>query len=85
MGQTYSRYSGQAGRMSLVSRQAVLKWIVEYIDTHPYPPTTREIRDGLGLKSTSTVWYHLEELQKTGHIVRTAGVSRGIRVTKSAA
>lgn len=40
------------------------------------PPSVREICDGTGFKSTSTVHYHLKALEKLGYITRKAGLTR---------
>jgi repressor LexA len=63
-------------------QQAVLKYIVRYIKTHGYPPTIREIRSHLGIKSLRGVTVHLEALERKGYIQRYKG-SRSIRVLKS--
>lgn len=33
-----------------------------------YPPTTRELMDGAGYRSSSTVWYHLLALKGRGYV-----------------
>lgn len=35
-----------------------------------HPPSIREIRDAVGLTTTSTVVYHLERLERLGYIKR---------------
>ena len=56
--------------------------LIEYIDEHGYPPTTREIGEMVGLKSTSSVHAHLQRLLKEGKIETDAGlgVPRAIRI-----
>ena len=49
-----------------------------------YPPTIREIGDQCGISSTSVVNYYLDQLQELGYIERDQGVSRGIRLVKTA-
>ena len=63
-------------------REAMVSSIVEYIATHGYAPTVREIGDMVGLKSTSTTQHHLEILRKEGKIETDAGFNspRAIRV-----
>lgn len=58
--------------------------IYEFVKSHlreeGIPPTVDEIRLHLGLVSTNGVHKHLQALEKKGAIIRTPGVSRGIRV-----
>ena len=63
-------------------RKAILKYIINYIQKHGYPPTVREIGDGVGLKSTSTVQNHLTIMLDEGMIERDGKISspRAIRV-----
>jgi repressor LexA len=57
--------------MSLPKRQQeVLDFLVAYIRDHGYAPSIEEIGDALGMRSTSTVAYHLEALTKKGLIIR---------------
>ncbi|MFC5288723.1 transcriptional repressor LexA [Actinokineospora guangxiensis] len=55
---------------------AVRDWVVE----HGYSPSTREIADAVGLRSTSTVSRHLALLEDHGFIRRGTAVSRPIDV-----
>ncbi|HIG75099.1 MAG TPA: LexA family transcriptional regulator [Bacteroidetes bacterium] len=58
--------------------------IYEFVRAHlrdeGIPPTVDEIRQHLGLVSTNGVHKHLLALERKGVIVRTPGVSRGIKV-----
>lgn len=69
---------------SLSQRQ---KRILDYIGRHTqekgYPPTVREIGEGVGLRSSSTVHSHLKALQNLGYIVRDAALTRAIRLADS--
>lgn len=57
--------------MSLPKRQQdVLDFLVAYIRDHGYAPSIEEIGDALGMRSTSTVAYHLDALTKKGLIIR---------------
>lgn len=49
-------------------QKKVYKFLVEYITEHLYAPSIREICDGCGYYSTSTVAAHLVRLQKKGLI-----------------
>lgn len=64
------------------ARKAILKYIIDYIQKHGYPPTVREIGDGVGLKSTSTVQNHLTIMLDEGMIESDGKISspRAIRV-----
>lgn len=57
--------------MTLPKRQQeVLDFLVAYIRDHGYAPSIEEIGETLGMRSTSTVAYHLEALTKKGLIIR---------------
>ncbi len=43
-----------------------LDWIIGYMLEKGYPPTVREIGEGLGYGSTSTVFNHLNHMQELG-------------------
>ena len=62
------------------NRQRVYNFIVEFITSNGYSPSMREIRDGVGLKSTSTVYNHLLILEKLGNIHMEQGKTRTISV-----
>jgi repressor LexA len=63
----------------LTARQRqVLAFITEFIDTHGYPPTQREIASHLEINGTLGVMRHLHHLEKKGYLTKTAGSSRGI-------
>lgn len=47
-------------------QQEIFDFIVRYIRENLYPPTVREIGDGVGLKSTSSVFAHLRTMAKKG-------------------
>ncbi len=47
---------------------AVYEYIVKYMMEHQYSPAVREIGDGVGFKSTSTVFVHLKALRESGLI-----------------
>lgn len=54
----------------------IKEWVVEY----GYAPSTREIGERVGLKSTSSVSKHLAALEEKGYLRRSASVSRPIDV-----
>lgn len=49
-----------------------------------YPPSIREICEKANISSTSVVNYYLDQLEEMGYIERDQGVSRGIRLIKTA-
>ena len=63
-------------------REKILQAIIEYIEQHGYPPTTREIGEMVGLKSTCSVHAHLQRLFREGKIETDAGLGapRAIRI-----
>lgn len=63
-------------------KQRILEYITNYIQTHGYPPSVREIGAGVGLKSTSSVHAHLARMIEIGMLETDAevGASRAIRV-----
>lgn len=64
------------------SRQIdVLSFIYETLENKKYPPTVREIGEGVGLASTSTVHGHLERLEKKGLLRRDSDKPRVLEVT----
>jgi len=60
----------------------ILNYIKAYIQEHSYPPTVREIGDGVGLKSTSSVQAHIKKLIELGELETDAGMNspRALRV-----
>ena len=54
---------------SLTKRQSdVLKFIKKYTAEHGYPPTIREICEGVHLSSPATVFVHIKNLEKAGYV-----------------
>lgn len=64
------------------TKQKILEFIVAYIQKHSYPPTVREIGEGVGLKSTASVQSHIVHMLDCGMIETDAGPksTRAIRV-----
>ncbi len=60
-------------------RKSILDFIIDVTRERGYPPTVREIGDAVGLKSSSTVHFHLNVLQKMGLIERDGSLTRAIR------
>lgn len=64
-------------------KEKILNFIISYIEIHCYPPTVREIANGVGLKSTNSVLNNMKQLQMLGLLETDApvkGASRAIRV-----
>lgn len=63
-------------------RDDIIDFIVWYIGKHGYSPTVREIGQGVGLRSPSSVHAHLVKLQNDGRIETDAGFNspRAIRI-----
>ena len=63
-------------------QQRVYDYIAESIAEHGYAPSVREIGEALGLKSPSTVHFHIKHLQELGLIEKSAGKGRAITLKK---
>ena len=64
----------------LTERQKqILDFIVSEMKTTGSAPSIKEIGTFIGTKSTSTIHYHLSELERKGHIVKSSGKSRSIK------
>lgn len=61
-------------------QQQIYDYIVSFTDEHGYPPSVREIGEYVGLKSPSTVHFHLKGLQSAGLITQAAGKTRAISI-----
>lgn len=61
-------------------QEQVYDFICKYLKQHPYPPTVREIQKHLKIKSTSTVQYALDGLEKAGYIFRSGNKMRAIEL-----
>lgn len=65
----------------LTKRQGeILNYIKEYIVSHGYPPTVREIGAALGVNSPATIHAHLENLESKGYISKQDTKNRAIEV-----
>ena len=51
-------------------QQQIYDYIVSFSGLHGYPPSVREIGEYVGLKSPSTVHFHLKGLEAAGLITR---------------
>jgi repressor LexA len=66
-------------------QQRVLDLTRDYIADKGYPPTLRELADGLGVGVTRGVVKHLEALERKGYLKRSPGASRGIELASRTA
>ena len=61
-----------------VKQQRIYDFIQVFTAQHGYPPSVREIGAAVGLKSPSTVHFHLKGLEEAGMIVKAEGKTRAI-------
>ena len=66
-------------------QQRIYDYIAACIQTQGYPPSVREIGEAVGLRSPSTVHFHLKKLADAGVIEIGAGKGRAITLTHPAA
>ena len=59
-------------------QQKIYTYIASCIRNQGYPPSVREIGEAVGLKSSSTVHFHLKHLEEAGVIEKGAGKGRAI-------
>ena len=61
-------------------QQRIYDYIVAFSSQHGYPPSVREIGAAVGLKSPSTVHFHLKSLEDAGVIIKAEGKTRAITI-----
>lgn len=61
-------------------QQQIYEFIIAFQAEHGYPPSVREIGEEVGLKSPSTVHFHLKGLEGAGLITKAEGKTRAITV-----
>lgn len=59
-------------------QQRIYDYILDFTADNGYPPSVREIAAAVGLKSPSTVHFHLKALEDAGVINRSTGKTRAI-------
>ena len=67
------------GKIS-AKQQEILDYMKEVVLKKGYPPSVREICDAVHLKSTSSVFAHLETLEKNGYIRKDPTKPRAIEI-----
>ena len=69
----------------LTERQrAILEFIARHIGEKRFPPTIREIGEGMGIRSTNGVNDHLKALERKGYLTRGELKSRALVPTEKA-
>jgi repressor LexA len=61
-------------------QQRILAVIRDWVTRHGYPPSSRQLGDAVGLRSSSSVSKHLASLEEKGFLRRSPSVSRPIDV-----
>jgi repressor LexA len=59
-------------------QQKIYDYIAETVKNQGYPPSVREIGDAVGLKSPSTVHFHLTNMMEKGFLSKGAGKGRAL-------
>ena len=62
-------------------QSAILRFIVQYIESHGFPPSLQEIADAMNINTLRGVSVQLQALEKKGYI-RLHHVARGIQVLR---
>lgn len=65
-------------------QRELLSFIDGFISQHGYGPSYREIMNGLGYRSVSTVATHVDNLIKKGHLIKRDYSARSLEVVESA-
>ncbi len=65
-------------------QQEIYEYIVQFTQDKGYPPSVREIGQALGLKSPSTVHFHIKGLEAAGVLTKAAGKTRAMTLTDEA-
>lgn len=65
-------------------QRRIYDYIAACIQEQGYAPSVREIGEAVGLKSPSTVHFHLKHLEEAGVIAKGAGKGRAIALTEQA-
>ncbi len=63
-------------------QQLIYDYILKFTARHGYPPAVREIATAVGLRSPSTVHFHLKALEEAGMILRGTGKTRAITLVE---
>ena len=66
-------------------QQKIYDFIADAIRNQGYPPSVREIGEAVGLKSPSTVHFHIKHLEELGYISKSGRKGRALTLTERAA
>ncbi len=66
-----------------MKQQIIYDYLLKFTAENGYPPSVREIAAAVGLKSPSTVHFHLKALEEAGAINRGTGKTRAITAVQS--
>jgi len=64
-------------------QRRVLAFVEDFLRERGFPPTLREIGDGVAVANVNAVRGHVSALEKKGYITRTPDKARSIRVVRS--
>ncbi len=79
-------HKSKSANSTLTKKQAgFFNFLKEYFQERGYPPTVREIMDGLGLSSTNIVRKYLDILERKGYIKKQFNSPRAIEIVDSSA
>ncbi len=62
-------------------QEKIYSYLIDCVRERGYPPSVREIGAAVGLKSPSTVHFHLKRLEEAGMIEKASGKGRAISLT----
>ena len=66
-------------------QQKIYDYIANTVRNQGYPPYVREIGEAVGLKSPSTVHFHIKHLEELGYISKSGRKGRALTLTERAA
>lgn len=79
------REKGERGRgMAKMTKmqQRIYDYIAQALREQGYPPSVREIGEAVGLKSPSTVHFHLKHMEELGVLTKGAGKGRALTLAQ---
>ncbi len=62
-------------------QREIYDFILRFSEENGYPPSVREIGQAVGLKSPSTVHFHIKGLENAGALTKAAGKTRALTLT----
>lgn len=69
-----------SGKRLKGKRQSVYQFLIDYITENGFSPSAREIANGVGLKSASSVCNYLIDLERAGKIQTIPDTPRAIKL-----